>query len=178
MNFITKITNCIDNFTKWTGYLFSTISLVTLGVIVLEVFMRRVLNSSQIWSQDVIIISFGIYIALISAFGLLSKSFVAVDVVFDKFPPIVQHILSLVTYGVFFYPFVFMLLPEMYGFFMNAYTNGELGYSVWQHPTWPLKLSLFVGFSLLALQGTSEILKHVNFVISYFTNKNSSNEVE
>ena len=32
---------------------------------------------------------------------------------------------------------------------------------MWAAPTWPVKLCLFVGLSLLALQSVSEILKQV-----------------
>ena len=72
-----------------------------------------------------------------------------------------QNILHLITYLVFFVPFVFVLVPESFGFFLRSYTTGERGYSVWAPPAWPVKLALFVGMTLLALQGISEMLKCV-----------------
>lgn len=82
MKAIKLICKGIDTFTEWTGRAFSFISLLTLGVIVVEVFMRRILNRPQIWTMDMIVMSFGCYIILISAFGFLRKSFVCVDVVY------------------------------------------------------------------------------------------------
>ena len=61
----------------------------------------------------------------------------------------------------FFVPFVFVLVPESFGFFLRSYITGERGYSVWAPPAWPVKLALFVGMTLLALQGISEMLKCV-----------------
>lgn len=167
---IKQICKAIDTLIEWSGRVFAFISLFTLAVIIIEVFMRRILNSPQIWTMDLIVMSFGIYIMLICAFGFLRKSFVAVDVVYALLPGIARHILHVATYLVFFVPFAFKLTPVAYRFFLKAYTNHELGYSVWQPVTWPVKLALFVGLLLLCIQGVSEILKHIDWIIEYFRN--------
>ena len=170
MKAIKVICKCIDTFTEWTGRVFAFISLLTMAVIIFEVFMRRILNSPQIWTMDMIVMSFGCYIILISAFGFLRKAYVSVDVVYAMLPGIVRHILHIITYLIFFVPFSFELVPVTYRFFLRAYTTHELGYSVWQPVTWPVRLALFVGMLLLAIQGVSEILKHVDWVIEYIRN--------
>lgn len=169
MKAIKVICKCIDTFTEWTGRVFAFISLLTMAVIIFEVFMRRILNSPQIWTMDMIVMSFGCYIILISAFGFLRKAYVSVDVIYAMLPGIVRHIMHIVTYLIFFVPFSFELVPVTYRFFLRAYTTHELGYSVWQPVTWPVRLALFVGM-LLAIQGISEILKHVDWVIEYIRN--------
>lgn len=170
MKAIKVICKCIDTFTEWTGRVFAFISLLTMAVIIFEVFMRRILNSPQIWTMDMIVMSFGCYIILISAFGFLRKAYVSVDVVYAMLPGIVRHILHIITYLIFFVPFSFELVPVTYRFFLRAYTTHELGYSVWQPVTWPVRLALFVGMLLLTIQGVSEILKHVDWVIEYIRN--------
>ena len=132
MKAIKVICKCIDTFTEWTGRVFAFISLLTMAVIIFEVFMRRILNSPQIWTMDMIVMSFGCYIILISAFGFLRKAYVSVDVVYAMLPGIVRHILHIITYLIFFVPFSFELVPVTYRFFLRAYTTHELGYSVWQ----------------------------------------------
>lgn len=178
MKAIKLVCKVIDTFTEWTGRVFSFISLLTLGVIIVEVFMRRIFNSPQIWTMDMIVMSFGCYVVLISAFGFLRKSFVAVDVVCAQLPGIARHILHIITYLIFFVPFTFMLVPESFNFFLKAYTTHELGYSVWQPVTWPVKLSLFIGLLFLAIQGISEILKHVDWVIMYFRNGRKDPQID
>ena len=170
MKAIKVICKCIDTFTEWTGRVFAFISLLTMAVIIFEVFMRRILNSPQIWTMDMIVMSFGCYIILISAFGFLRKAYVSVDVIYAMLPGIVRHIMHIVTYLIFFVPFSFELVPVTYRFFLRAYTTHELGYSVWQPVTWPVLLALFVGMLLLAIQGISEILYHVDWVIEYIRN--------
>lgn len=175
---IKMICRAIDTFTEWTGRAFAFITLITLGVIIFEVFMRRILNRPQIWTMDMIVMSFGCYVVLTCAFGFLRRAFVAVDVVYAMLPGIVRHILHLITYTVFFIPFSFKLAPVAYRFFLKAYTTHELSYSVWQPPTWPVKLALFVGLTLLCIQGISEILKHVDWVIEYFRNGRKEPRIE
>lgn len=161
MNVIKAICNGIDKVNDLLGRLFSVLVLGILGVILCEVVLRRIFNNSQIWTQDLIVMLFACYIILICAYGFQKKAFVAVDVLYARFPLVVQHILHVVTYLVFLVPFVCGLLPVSWAFFLRAYTTHELIYSVWEAPTWPVKLCLFVGLLLLAIQSVSEILKHV-----------------
>ena len=92
--------------------------------------------------MDVICMTFGCYIIMVCAYGFQKKAFVAVDVLYARLKPLAQNILHLITYLVFFVPFVFVLVPESFGFFLRSYTTG-------------------VGMTLLALQGISEMLKCV-----------------
>ena len=62
-------------------------------------------------------------------------------------------------------PFIFVLVPESLSFFLQSWMSGEKGYSVWAPPVWPVKLCLFAGLALLALQGISEMLKCVSGIM-------------
>ena len=137
MKVIKRICDVIDLVNDWIGRIASFAVLGILAVIVTEVVLRRLFHSPQIWTMDVICMTFGCYIIMVCAYGFQ------------------------ITYLVFFVPFVFVLVPESFGFFLRSYTTGERGYSVWAPPAWPVKLALFVGMTLLALQGISEMLKCV-----------------
>lgn len=161
MKVIKRICDVIDLVNDWIGRIASFAVLGILAVIVTEVVLRRLFHSPQIWTMDVICMTFGCYIIMVCAYGFQKKAFVAVDVLYARLKPLAQNILHLITYLVFFVPFVFVLVPESFGFFLRSYTTGERGYSVWAPPAWPVKLALFVGMTLLALQGISEMLKCV-----------------
>lgn len=178
MKAIKMICKVIDTFTEYTGRVISFISLITLGVIIYEVFMRRFLNSPQIWTMDMICMSFGIYVILIAAFGFLRRAYVCVDVVYAMLPKIAQHVMRVITYLIFFVPFSFKLTPVAWAFFQRSYAQQELGYSVWQPVVWPVKLALFVGLLMLCIQGVSEILKHVDWIIMYIRNGCKEPDVE
>lgn len=166
MKIIKRIYDAIDFVNAWIGRIASFAVLGILAVIVIEVVLRRLFRSPQIWTMDVICMTFGCYIIMVCAYGFQKKAFVAVDVLFARFSPLVQNILHLITYAVFLVPFVFALVPESMQFFLKSFVSGERGYSVWAPPVWPVKLALFVGLSLLALQGVSEMLKCVEGIHS------------
>ena len=161
MKVIKGICNGIDKFNDILGRVFSVLVLGILGVILCEVVLRRIFNRPQIWTQELTVMLFACYIILICAYGFQKKAFVAVDVLFAAFPKMAQYILHIITYLIFLVPFVVSLLPTSWKFFLRAYTTNEQTYSVWAAPTWPVKLCLFIGLSLLALQSVSEILKQV-----------------
>ena len=165
MKVIKTICNGIDKFNDLLGRLFSVLVLGILGVILCEVVLRRIFNRPQIWTQELTVMLFACYIILICAYGFQKKAFVAVDVVFAMFPPLAQHILHIVTYLIFLVPFVVSLLPTSWKFFLRAYTTNEQTYSVWAAPTWPVKLCLFIGLALLAIQSVSGILKQVEGIV-------------
>ncbi len=150
----------IDLVNDWIGRIASFAVLGILAVIVTEVVLRRLFHSPQIWTMDVICMTFGCYIIMVCAYGFQKKAFVAVDVLYARLKPLAQNILHLITYLVFFCSVrIRARARELRIFFLRSYTTGERGYSVWAPPAWPVKLALFVGMTLLALQGISEMLK-------------------
>ena len=165
MKVIKGICNGIDKFNDILGRVFSVLVLGILGVILCEVVLRRIFNRPQIWTQDLTVMLFACYIILICAYGFQKKAFVAVDVIFAMLPQMAQHILHIITYLIFLVPFVVSMLPTSWRFFLRSYTTHEQTYSVWAAPTWPVKLCLFIGLALLAIQSVSEILKQVQAIV-------------
>lgn len=173
MKIIKGICKGIDKVNDILGNIFSVLVLGILAIILCEVFLRRIFNSPQIWTQDLIVMLFASYIILICAYGFQKKAFVAVDVVFAMLPKVAQYILHIVTYFIFLVPFVFWILPKSFNFFLRAYTSNEQTYSVWAAPTWPVKLCFFVGLFLLAVQTVSEILKQFVALVEELQGKKS-----
>ena len=109
MKVIKRICDVIDLVNDWIGRIASFAVLGILAVIVTEVVLRRLFHSPQIWTMDVICMTFGCYIIMVCAYGFQKKAFVAVDVLYARLKPLAQNILHLITYLVFFVPFVFVL---------------------------------------------------------------------
>ncbi|MGM9617815.1 TRAP transporter small permease subunit [Butyricicoccus sp.] len=178
MKVLKRISSVIDLINDWVGRICSFAVIGVLAVIVIEVVMRRLLHSPQIWTQDSICMIFGCYIILVCAYGFQKKAFVAVDVLYARLKPLAQNILHLITYIIFLVPFAFVLVLESFTFFLKAFMTGEKSYSVWAPPTWPVKLCLFLGITLLALQGFSEIIKCVCNIADELQKKKQQEELE
>ena len=106
MKVIKRICDVIDLVNDWIGRIASFAVLGILAVIVTEVVLRRLFHSPQIWTMDVICMTFGCYIIMVCAYGFQKKAFVAVDVLYARLKPLAQNILHLITYLVFFVPVV------------------------------------------------------------------------
>ena len=178
MNALKSVCKVIDKGNDLLGKIFSLVVLAILAVIMCEVIMRRFFNQPQIWTQDLIIMFFACYIILIAAYGLLKGAFVMVDILFAKLPQRGQYILHLITYIVFFVPFIFPMITKSFSFFMKAFTTHELTYSVWAPVVWPEKFCFFLGITLLAIQGVSEILKQIIGIVEGSCVKDYSEPVE
>ena len=124
MKVIKRICDVIDLVNDWIGRIASFAVLGILAVIVTEVVLRRLFHSPQIWTMDVICMTFGCYIIMVCAYGFQKKAFVAVDVLYARLKPLAQNILHLITYLVFFVPFVFVLVPESFGFLPSLVYHG------------------------------------------------------
>ena len=130
-----------------------------------EVILRRIFNRPQIWTQDLIVMLFACYIILISAYGLQKKAswrwtWSTLCSLSGPAHPAYRHIRDLPG------PLPDGSRSRQLDLLPDAYTTGEQTYSVWAAPTWPVKLCLFVGLVLLAIQAVSEILKHVEGLVT------------
>lgn len=150
--------------------MFSFIVLATVAAILCEVIMRKVFNQPQIWTNDIIMYTFGAYAILVCAYGFLNKSYVRVDILVNKLPKIAEHIIHLVTYFIFMWPILFWVCYRSFPFFLKSYSINERNYSVWQPILWPVKLIFCIGMVLLNIQAVSETLKEVLWIYDYYRN--------
>ncbi len=161
----------IDTVNEWTGRVFMFGSLAIMVVIAIEVVSRYFFHSPTIWAYELMIIIEACYVVLIAGFGLLRGAYVCVDVVSGRLTQNVQNMLHILTHLIFLIPFVFLLVPEAWQFFLDSYHSKETLYSMWVVVVWPKKLGLAVGLTLLALQAVAEECKLVVRVYDHFQEK-------
>jgi TRAP-type mannitol/chloroaromatic compound transport system permease small subunit len=161
MKYMRSIIKAIDFLNNTVGHIMAFFALPIVGVIVFEVISRRFFNSPTIWAYEVIVMCFGIYIIMLTSFGLLKGSLVSVDLLSSKFAPVTAHVVNLIAYTLLFMPFVLFILPACYKFAFNAWVMKELSWSQWAPPVYPIKTFIPIGWTLLFLQGVSEMLKSV-----------------
>ena len=171
MGVLRMLTKGVDRVNEYLGRFFMLGSLAIMVVIVIEVVSWYFFHSPTIWSHELMIMIQACYVILIAAFGFLRGAYVCVDVVTSRFSQVAQDILKAITHLIFLYPFVFMLTPYAWDFFIDSYTSGEMLYSMWVVPVWPKKIGLAIGFTLLAVQAISEEIKLILRIYDYFKAK-------
>lgn len=147
-----KVAAAIERLNAAIGRLVSLLIFVIIAVILYEVIARSLLNSPTRWAHDVSGWIQVVYVFLGGAWALQRGYFVRVDIVFQSFRPKIQAAIDLVLGTALMGVFAYVMIGEGWGFFMKAYTLGEVSNTgAWSGPVWPSKIVIPIGMSLLAL---------------------------
>ncbi len=127
---------------------------------VYEVFSRYLFNAPTIWAYELGYMAMGTNFLLGSAYTLRERGHIRIDVAYSQFSPRVQALIDVIGYVFLFLPVAWWLSWGLWKYGYNAYLSGETsGESAWNKIIWPFRLVFFLGFLLLALQGTAELIK-------------------
>jgi TRAP-type mannitol/chloroaromatic compound transport system permease small subunit len=154
-------TKACDSISEWTGRGISWLIWIVMGLCVLEVFSRRVLGSPHIWTCDVTNVFYGIHFMFLAGYALLYRAHVSIDIFYVRFSRKGQSVLNVITYLLFFFPFVLVLLyvgtdsaVDSWRFRERTVIGLPLVYPI-------LKTVTPVTALLLFIQGLSELAKNL-----------------
>lgn len=142
---------------KWIGWaiLLSVLISATNAVI------RKVFNSSSNAWLEAQWYLYGAAFLLAAAYTLKQNEHIRIDVVYGMFSRRTQHWIDLLGHIFFLMPFVILMIYYFVPYFLLSYRTGEVSTNAGGLIIWPAKLMLLAGFSLLGIQGISEIIKKV-----------------
>lgn len=151
----------IDKLTEIVGKAVSVLVFVLLIVVVYEVISRKIFNSPTVWAFELSYMLYGTLFMLGLGYALKHGSHVCIDVISNRFSPKKQAILSIFSYIVFFFPFMYFGIKSSWQFFSQSWAMRELSQSPWSPPIYPFKFIMLLGFLLLTIQGISEFFKQI-----------------
>jgi TRAP-type mannitol/chloroaromatic compound transport system permease small subunit len=158
-----KIVKLIDTISEWTGALSAWIVIPLMVVVMIEVFMRHVLNSPTVWGYDVLWMLFSAQFLLGGAFTLLRRGHIRIDIVYGGLSKRAKQIYDIINTLIVILPPAVLLTWAGIAFAADAWTSGEkLSTTNWFFPAGPSKSLIPIGFFLLALQCVAEILRNIN----------------
>jgi len=130
-----------------------------IAAMVIEVVSRYFLGSPTQWAYEMSYMLMGTSFMLGIAYCMQMRRHVRVDFFYDRASPKKKAVIDIAGYCVFI-PMVLWLSAGLWDYFYQAYRVNELsGESAWNPIIWPFKFTFVVGFLLLLLQTTVEILK-------------------
>ncbi|WP_216830278.1 TRAP transporter small permease subunit [Alkalihalobacterium elongatum] len=165
MKVLKKIIKGIDTINLWVGKLGAWSIIILTLLVVFEVISRRVFNSPTIWTYETITMVYGFHFMIVAAYALLHKSIVSVDILYERFSLKAKAILDLITYFIFFFPFVLGVFYVSYGNALFSWSINETSSSLFGAPVYLSKTVIPIAFGLLALQGLSEVLKRIYVLV-------------
>jgi len=164
MNTLLGLSNKIDALSKWTGIVFSYL-MIPLALCVIYEVVTRALQHPTIWTFEMTTFFYGAHFMLVSAYGLLMKSHVSIDLVSSHYSMKTQAIFSLICYVCLFFPFIAVLTYYGIDYAYNSWSQLENSVSVWGPPLYPIKTVLPLTAILLLLQGVSEVIKAIDVIV-------------
>jgi len=156
-----QVMNFCDAVSEKTGRSVSWLVWIAMAFCVFEVITRRIFNSPHVWSYDLIDGFYSVHFMLLGGYTLLKHGHVSVDIFSGRLSRKIQSILQIITYLIFFFPFVIILF---YVGFNTAVASWKLfeRTSVGLPFVMPvMKTCLPLAALALFIQGIPEIIRYV-----------------
>ena len=155
---LSRLIDALNEFIgKWVGWLILAAILVS----AVNAIIRKAFNmSSNAWLELQWYL-FGAAFLLAAAYTLKQNEHIRIDIVYGAFSRRVQHWIDLLGHLFFLRPFVLLMVYYFVPYVSLSFRTGEMSTNAGGLILWPAKLMLLVGFSLLAIQGVSEIIKKI-----------------
>jgi TRAP-type mannitol/chloroaromatic compound transport system permease small subunit len=108
---------------------------------------------------------FGAVFLLGGGYAFLRNAHVRIDVLSSRLSARSRNWIDLIGIVVFLLPLCYMLAKMGWPVFERAWHSGEMSSNAGGLVRWPAYLLIPVGFVLLALQGVSEVIKRLHFLL-------------
>ena len=101
---------------------------------------------------------------LASGYTLLRQEHVRIDVIIGRFSKRTQITIEAVCIVLFLFPFGITVIDLVWPLVTKAWTSGEMSQNAGGLIRWPVYALVPLGFTLLMIQGVSELIKRVAFL--------------
>lgn len=164
MQVLLKLSRGVDWLNERVGLAVIWLILASTVISGLNAIVRKVFNYSSNGFLEVQWYLFAAAFLLASGYTLLHREHVRVDVVSSRFSKRTQIWLDVFGFVVFLTPMCAAVLWFGIPFFIQGYQSGEMSSNAGGLIRWPVYLMMPVGFTLLLLQGWSELIKRIAFL--------------
>lgn len=157
-----KIIEFLEGLSKKIGGLISWIAVLLALVIGVDVVIRYIFQFSYVWITEIEIYLFGMLFLLASGYTFAYGKHVRVDVFYAKFSPKIKAWIDLIGGICFLIPWCYVVIVSSWYYAQASFLMDEGSPQPGGLPAiYILKFCLSLGFSLLLLQGITEILKSI-----------------
>jgi TRAP-type mannitol/chloroaromatic compound transport system permease small subunit len=155
------ILKAIDNLTMWGGMGARWLSAFMIIVIVIEVFMRYVMNAPTKWAYETAMMTGAAMYAFGFAYAERLNAHVRVDVFYHNYSPRQKAISDALLGLLFFLPVIALTFAGAWSWVLKSWRIGEKSVeSFWYPPLYPLRTVIFIGWTLLLLQGLAGLYRN------------------
>lgn len=161
-----KISRIIDLFNGWVGKAAMLMILLATLISAGNALMRYTFNYSSNAYLEIQWYLFAAVFMLGGGYAFLRNAHVRIDVLNSRLSPRARNWVDVFGIVFFMFPLCYMLGTMGWPLFERAWTSGEMSSSAGGLIRWPVFALIPLGFALLALQGVSELIKRLNFLLA------------
>jgi TRAP-type mannitol/chloroaromatic compound transport system permease small subunit len=159
-----SLSRFIDRATDRIGHIVYWLVLATVLISAANAVVRKAFNYSSNAYLEIQWYLFSAIFLLLAGYTLLRNDHVRIDVLAGRFSKRVQTWIDILGTLFFLMPMAILIMWLSWPVFVDAYQHHEISTNAGGLIIWPARLLVPIGFALLVLQGTSELIKRVAFL--------------
>ena len=164
MNGLLKLSGMIDRMNEFVGKWIAWLVLAAVIVSATNAVIRKIFNMSSNAFLEIQWYFFAAVFLLCSGYTLLRNDHVKIDVILHLLQKRKQIWVDIIGIIFFLFPFVVAVVVLSWPLFLTAIETHEMSQNAGGLIRWPVYLLLPVGFTLLGIQGISELIKRFAFL--------------
>ena len=164
MNGLLSLSGLIDRLNTLIGKLSMWLILATTLISAGNAIVRKAFDVSSNGLLEIQWYLFAAVFMLGAGYGFLKNSHVRIDFISSRLTDRTRNWIDVGGILLVLLPMCVLLITLSWPVFTNAYNNGEMSQNAGGLIRWPAYLLVPVGFSLLILQGISELIKRIAFL--------------
>jgi len=167
VTFLLRLSRAIDRLNDAVGHLVYWLVLAAVVVSAGNAMIRYTLDlSSNAWLELQWYLYSAVFL-LAAGYTLLHNEHVRIDVIYSHLPPRARAWIDLLGSLFFLLPMALIILVLSWPMVVESIERNEYSSDAGGLLRWPVKLLIPVGFLLLTLQGFSEIIKRIGFLLGH-----------
>lgn len=155
------VSRSIDSLNTRIGKWLSWLVVAAVLVSATNATVRKALDTSSNAWLELQWVLFGVVFLLCAPWTLRVNEHIRIDIVNTMWPKAVRDWIDLLGHIFFLLPLTVVMMVTGLPFFLRSYEIKEQSFSAGGLPQWPAKSLIVIAFTLLFLQGISEIIKRI-----------------
>jgi len=155
------VTRVIDAVTIWIGKRLAWLILAAVVVSALNASVRKIFDTSSNSWLELQWVLFAIVFLLCSPWTLLANEHIRIDIVNNLLPKRIRDGIDVVGHVFFLLPLTIVMIITGVPFFLKSIEVNEQSMNAGGLPQWPAKALVMIGFTMLLIQGISELIKRI-----------------
>ena len=176
MSFFLLILRGIDRLNQSVGLFTTWLILATTLISAGNAIVRKAFDSSSNALLEIQWYLFAAVFLLGAGYGFLKNAHVRIDFISSMLTARARNWIDVGGILLALFPFCFLCIYLSWPLFMQAYISGEMSSNAGGLIRWPVYALVPAGFALLMLQGVSELIKRLDFLVGQGEDVLSSEE--